>query len=78
MAHPRRYDESNKLIIRLRRTCLAFPAVVEKEAWGECTFRVAGGKMFAVKTVTITIADTSRGVGNCSAQSPGDSYPFDA
>lgn len=48
MAHPRRYDESNKLIARLRDLCLDFPAVVEKEAWGECTFRVAGGKMFAM------------------------------
>jgi hypothetical protein len=48
VAHPRRYDESNKLIRRLRDICLAFPAVVEKEAWGECTFRVAGGKMFAM------------------------------
>ena len=46
--HPRRYDESNKTITRLRDICLAFPAVVEKEAWGECTFRVAGGKMFAM------------------------------
>ena len=42
------YDESNQLIKRLRKICLAFPAVVEKEAWGECTFRVTGGKMFAM------------------------------
>lgn len=48
MAHPRRYDESNKLIARLRAICFTFPEVVEKEAWGECTFRVAGGKMFAM------------------------------
>ena len=48
MAHPRMYDESNALIKRLRETCLAFPAVFEKEAWGECTFRVTGGKMFAM------------------------------
>jgi hypothetical protein len=48
VAHPRMYDESNKLIKRLREVCLAFPAVVEKEAWGECTFRVSGGKMFAM------------------------------
>ena len=48
MAHPRMYDESNELIKRLREICLAFPAVVEKEAWGECTFRVTGGKMFAM------------------------------
>ena len=48
MTHPRMFDESNELIKQLRETCLAFPAVVEKEAWGECTFRVAGGKMFAM------------------------------
>lgn len=48
MAHPRKYDESNEVIERLRQICLAFPGVVEKEAWGECTFRVAGGKMFAM------------------------------
>jgi len=42
------YDESNELIRRLREICLAFPAAVEKEAWGECTFRVIGGKMFAM------------------------------
>ncbi|MBV8142483.1 MAG: MmcQ/YjbR family DNA-binding protein [Verrucomicrobia bacterium] len=41
-------DESDKLINRLRDVCLAFPAVVEKEAWGECTFRARGGKMFAM------------------------------
>lgn len=48
MTHPRMYDESNELIKQLREICLAFPAVVEKEAWGECTFRVTGGKMFAM------------------------------
>jgi hypothetical protein len=48
VAHPRMYDKSNELIKRLREICLAFPAVVEKEAWGECTFRVTGGKMFAM------------------------------
>jgi hypothetical protein len=48
VAHPRMYEESNELIKRLRDICLAFPAVVEKEAWGECTFRVTGGKMFAM------------------------------
>jgi hypothetical protein len=41
------YDDSNPAIRRLRRICLAFPEAVEKEAWGECTFRV-GGKMFAM------------------------------
>jgi hypothetical protein len=48
MAHPRMYQDSNELIRRLREICLAFPSVVEKEAWGECTFRVAGGRMFAM------------------------------
>jgi predicted DNA-binding protein (MmcQ/YjbR family) len=48
VAHSRTSDESSDLIRRLREICLAFPAVVEKEAWGECTFRVAGGKMFAM------------------------------
>ncbi|HKN01851.1 MAG TPA: MmcQ/YjbR family DNA-binding protein [Candidatus Binataceae bacterium] len=48
MAHPRMYDDSNPAIKRLREICLTLPDVVEKEAWGECTFRVAGGTMFAM------------------------------
>jgi hypothetical protein len=48
VAHPRMYDDSNAAIQRLREICLAFPDAVEKEAWGECTFRVAGGGMFAM------------------------------
>jgi predicted DNA-binding protein (MmcQ/YjbR family) len=32
----------------LREICLALPEVFEKEAWGECTFRVNGGSMFAM------------------------------
>lgn len=47
MAHPRKYDDSNPAIRRLREICLALPETTEKEAWGECTFRV-GGKMFAM------------------------------
>jgi len=47
MAHPRKYDDSNPAIKRLREICLALPEATEKEAWGECTFRV-GGKMFAM------------------------------
>lgn len=47
MAHPRMYDDSNPAIKRLREICLALPETTEKEAWGECTFRV-GGKMFAM------------------------------
>ncbi len=34
-------------IDRLREICLALPEAIEKEAWGEATFRV-GGKMFAM------------------------------
>ncbi len=48
MAHPRMYDESNPALKRLRAVCLALDEVIEKEAWGECTFRVAGGSMFAM------------------------------
>jgi predicted DNA-binding protein (MmcQ/YjbR family) len=48
VAHPRKYEESNELISQLRQVCLAFAGVVEKEAWGECTFRITGGKMFAM------------------------------
>jgi predicted DNA-binding protein (MmcQ/YjbR family) len=48
MAHPRMYDDSNAAIKRLREICLALPEAFEKEAWGECTFRVTGGGMFAM------------------------------
>jgi predicted DNA-binding protein (MmcQ/YjbR family) len=48
MAHPRMYDDSNPTIKRLREVCLALPQTLEKEAWGECTFRVTGGSMFAM------------------------------
>jgi predicted DNA-binding protein (MmcQ/YjbR family) len=48
MAHPRMYDDSDPAIGRLRQICLALPEAFEKEAWGECTFRVAGGSMFAM------------------------------
>jgi predicted DNA-binding protein (MmcQ/YjbR family) len=48
MAHPRMYDESSPAIKRLRKLCLALPEAFEKEAWGECTFRVTGGSMFAM------------------------------
>jgi predicted DNA-binding protein (MmcQ/YjbR family) len=42
------YDDSNAAIKRLREVCLALPDAFEKEAWGECTFRVTGGSMFAM------------------------------
>ena len=48
MAHPRMYDDSIPAIRRLRKICLALPEVFEKEAWGDCTFRVDGGSMFAM------------------------------
>ena len=48
MAHPRMYDDSNPAIKKLRAVCLALGDVVEKEAWGECTFRVSNGSMFAM------------------------------
>ena len=48
MAHPRMYEDSNPVIKRLRAVCLALPEAIEKEAWGECTFRVKGGSMFAM------------------------------
>jgi len=48
MAHPRMYNDSNPAIKRLREVCLALPETFEKEAWGECTFRVTGGGMFAM------------------------------
>jgi predicted DNA-binding protein (MmcQ/YjbR family) len=48
MAHPRMYDDSNPAIKRLREVCLSLPEAFEKEAWGECTFRVTGGSMFAM------------------------------
>ena len=48
MAHPRMYDDSNPAIQRLRELCRALPEAFEKEAWGECTFRVKDGTMFAM------------------------------
>ncbi|HUI25436.1 MAG TPA: MmcQ/YjbR family DNA-binding protein [Candidatus Kryptonia bacterium] len=42
------YDDANPAIQRLRAICLALPDAFEKEAWGECTFRVTGGSMFAM------------------------------
>lgn len=48
MAHPRMYDDSSPALQRLREICLALPEAFEKEAWGECTFRVTGGSMFAM------------------------------
>jgi hypothetical protein len=48
MAHPRMYDDASPLIQRLRELCLGLGEVLEKEAWGECTFRAVGGSMFAM------------------------------
>jgi predicted DNA-binding protein (MmcQ/YjbR family) len=48
MPHPRMYDDAHPAIGKLRELCLALPDTFEKEAWGECTFRVRGGSMFAM------------------------------
>jgi predicted DNA-binding protein (MmcQ/YjbR family) len=48
MAHPHKPYDPNGPIRRLREICLALPGAIEKEAWGECTFRVGRGKMFAM------------------------------
>jgi predicted DNA-binding protein (MmcQ/YjbR family) len=42
------YKDGDPTIERLRALCLALPETFEKEAWGECTFRVTGGSMFAM------------------------------
>ena len=47
MAHPHMPYDPEGPIKRLREICLGLPEATEKEAWGECTFRV-GGKMFAM------------------------------
>ncbi|MGH7814036.1 MAG: MmcQ/YjbR family DNA-binding protein [Candidatus Binataceae bacterium] len=47
MAHSKKYHDPEDPIKRLREICLALPKATEKEAWGECTFRI-GGKMFAM------------------------------
>ena len=47
MAHPHKEYDPDGPLPRLREICLALPEATEKEAWGECTFRV-GGKMFAM------------------------------
>ncbi|MDO8434701.1 MAG: MmcQ/YjbR family DNA-binding protein [Candidatus Binatus sp.] len=47
MAHPHMDYDPNGPVKRLREICLALPETIEQEAWGECTFRVAG-KMFAM------------------------------
>ena len=48
MAHTRMYDDSDPVIKKLRELCFSLGDVIEKEAWGECTFRAAGGSMFAM------------------------------
>ncbi|WP_199422827.1 MmcQ/YjbR family DNA-binding protein [Actinotalea solisilvae] len=46
MAHPRRYDEADPLLDRVRALCAALPESTEKEAWGRPTFRAP--KIYAV------------------------------
>jgi hypothetical protein len=39
VAHPRRYDDADPLLARVRSLCAGLPESVEKEAWGRPTFR---------------------------------------
>lgn len=39
---------SARILERVRKLCLALPAAHEVEAWGEPTFRIQGGKIFAM------------------------------
>ncbi len=48
MAHPRKVETNHPGINKLRQKCMALPEVFEKEAWGEATFRVTKGTMFAM------------------------------
>ncbi|MCB1304409.1 MAG: MmcQ/YjbR family DNA-binding protein [Leptospiraceae bacterium] len=48
MAHPRKVEPDHPMIKKLREKCLALPETFEKEAWGEATFRVTKGSMFAM------------------------------
>lgn len=46
MAHPRRYDEDDPLLARVRTLCLALPETTERESHGRPTF-FAGARVFA-------------------------------
>lgn len=48
MAHPRKFNPDSETLAKLRELCLSFPNAYEQEAWGECTFRVEDGTMFAI------------------------------
>jgi hypothetical protein len=48
---------------RLRALCLSLPEATEKVAWGEPTFRVGNGRMFA----TLASASTHHGDGRDTA-----------
>ena len=43
-----RTREMLALIDKFRRVCLTLPDTTEQEAWAEPTFRVGGGRMFAM------------------------------
>lgn len=46
---PETHGREDDPIVRLRRVCLALPGTLEKEAWGEPTFRVGTrGRLFAM------------------------------
>ena len=44
----RRRGAAEEPFARVRTLCMALPGVYEKEAWGEATYRVERGKMFAM------------------------------
>ena len=48
MAHPPKPNSRPKVLARLQALVAALPDTVEKIAWGGPTFRVAGGRMFAM------------------------------
>jgi hypothetical protein len=54
---------SRRILERLRRVCLALPETIEKQAWGEPTWRVKG-KMFA------QLDDHHHGAPHCSVWLP--------
>jgi predicted DNA-binding protein (MmcQ/YjbR family) len=54
--HPPKVRTAAELAImqRLRELALAIPSTHEVEAWGEPTFRIVGGKMFAMFSTSST------------------------
>ncbi|MEQ8350282.1 MAG: MmcQ/YjbR family DNA-binding protein [Leptospiraceae bacterium] len=48
MTHSRKVKANHPLIVKLHEKCLLFPETYQKEAWGEATYRVNKGTMFAM------------------------------